>query len=96
MRYAFSSEKELAQIAQPGFWHLTLCTLLSSQGSGAPALHLAVSFQGNCSNLPLEGLKSRRHAVTFASEDTKNSDSIWWVLVPLEAGKHCGFSAPLG
>ena len=29
-----------------GFWHLTLCTLLSSQGSGAPGFHLAASTQG--------------------------------------------------
>ena len=36
MRYRVRLRKEPAQIAQPGFWHLTLCTLLSSQGSGAP------------------------------------------------------------
>jgi hypothetical protein len=30
-----------------GFWHLTLCTLLSSQGSDAPGFHLAVSTQGH-------------------------------------------------
>ena len=27
------------KVESPGFWHLTLCTLLSSQGSDAPAFH---------------------------------------------------------
>jgi len=29
-----------------GFWHLTLCTLLSSQGSGAPETRLATTNSG--------------------------------------------------
>jgi hypothetical protein len=34
--YNINQPKRKASIAR-GFWHLTLCTLLSSQGSDAPA-----------------------------------------------------------
>jgi hypothetical protein len=35
--YIYSKGIRLRPKSQTGFWHLTLCTLLSSQGSGAPA-----------------------------------------------------------
>jgi hypothetical protein len=48
------------KVSQRGIWHLTLCTLLSSQGSGAPvafpllegfrATVLTYHLQGRCSN----------------------------------------------
>jgi hypothetical protein len=42
---SFPKESEPTEVGT-GFWHLTLCTLLSSQGSGAPGFHLAASTQG--------------------------------------------------
>jgi hypothetical protein len=51
--YLFPKESPLRSLPRKGssyrrgFWHLTLCTLLSSQGSDAPGFHLAVSTQGH-------------------------------------------------
>ncbi|MCS5736397.1 hypothetical protein, partial [Herbiconiux daphne] len=47
----FPKESLLTE-ARRGFWHLTLCTLLSSQGSDAPATSLTTSPLGNFTTLP--------------------------------------------
>jgi len=43
-----------------GFWHLTLCTLLSSQGSDTPTSTLRLQLRGNFSTLPEWRSKSNR------------------------------------